>query len=106
MNPRAEVLHEAEGLVNGDRNASYGDPIQDFRRTAEFWTSYINGVFDRKRLNGEPQALDPHDVASMMELLKISRRAWSPGKKDSWVDGAGYVACGWDCVVEEGIQEA
>jgi hypothetical protein len=39
----------------------------------------------------------PHDVAAMMAMLKLSRIRWSPGKRDSWVDLAGYAACGWDC---------
>ena len=33
-NPRAEILREAEYLVNGSRNTQYGDPNQDFSRTA------------------------------------------------------------------------
>jgi hypothetical protein len=85
MNARAEVLTMAESLVNGDRNAQYGDPRQDFRRTADMWSAYL----------GVPIAM--HDVAAMMALLKVSRIRWSPGKLDSWVDLAGYAACGWDC---------
>ena len=45
--------------------------------------------------------LDPHDVAVMMQQLKISRLAWSPGKRDTWADAAGYVACGWECVAAD-----
>lgn len=93
-NARAKVLRQAEELVNGDRNASYGDPIQDFARTAVFWQEYLQGVVAKR---GSLE-LQPHDVAAMMALLKISRLAWSPEKEDSWVDLAGYAACGFDCV--------
>lgn len=84
-NARSHVLSTAEELVNGDRNAQYGDPRQDFQRTADMWSAYL----------GTPVA--PYDVAAMMALLKVSRIRWSPGKEDSWVDLAGYAACGWDC---------
>lgn len=85
MNAREECLTTALGLVNGDRNAQYGDPRQDFQRTASMWTAYL-GV-----------EIAPHDVAAMMMMLKVSRIRWSPEKFDSWVDAAGYAACGWDC---------
>lgn len=91
LNARAEVLRTAESLVNGDRNAQYGDPRQDFQRTADLWTTYLDGKTE----------IEPHDVAIMMTLLKISRLRWSPEKLDSWVDGAGYLACGWDCARPE-----
>lgn len=85
MNARAECLSTAERFVNGDRNAQYGDPRQDFQRTADMWSAYI----------GVP--ILAHDVAALMCLLKVSRIRWSPEKFDSWVDLAGYAACGWDC---------
>lgn len=93
-NVRASVLLEAESLVNGDRNKSYGDPNADFSRTAALWQIYLMGVVER---NGGKLTLAAHDVAVMMALLKISRLAWSPEKRDSWVDLAGYSACGADC---------
>lgn len=85
MNARAECLDTALQLVNGDRNVQYGDPRADFQRTATMWGAYL-GV-----------EIAPHDVAAMMGLLKISRIRWSPAKADSWIDLAGYAACGWDC---------
>lgn len=89
---RSGLLQEAGSCVNGDRNVDYGDPIEDFRRTADMWSAYLgNGVH-----------LQPHDVAAMMSMLKLSRIRWSPGKRDHWVDLAGYAACGYDCSVREG----
>ena len=95
INNRASILQEAEILVNGDRNVDYGDPIDDFRRTADFWSTYLSGLV------GQPLFLKPHDVAVMMSLLKISRITWSPNKRDHWADLAGYAACGFDCSVRE-----
>lgn len=95
---RSDILSSAEVLVNGDRNAQYGDPVQDFQRTADLWTTYLNGVVDRQ---GGYVNLEPHDVAVMQMLLKVSRLVWSPNKKDHWVDIAGYAACGADCTETE-----
>lgn len=106
---RASLLRTAAELVDGDRNAQYGDPRQDFQRTAIYWSQHIRAVLERKlagvdqlashpAINEVMQALlEPADVAAMMALLKLSRLGWSPGKEDSWVDLAGYAACGWDC---------
>jgi hypothetical protein len=89
LSPRADMLREAERIVDGDRNVQYGDPRADFQRTATMWGAYL-GV-----------EIQPQDVAAMMALLKISRIRWSPEKRDSWVDLAGYAACGWHCVAPE-----
>lgn len=94
---RSETLQAAEDLVNGDRNAQYGDPTQDFQRTADLWTSYLHGVMDRTGLLN----LEPHDIAVLQILLKISRLTWSPNKADHWIDIAGYAACGADCADSE-----
>lgn len=113
-NKRASMLKEAESLVNGDRNVQYGDPKADFQRTANYWNTHFLGVLERK-LATSPIAitspedvlsviragvLDAHDVAILQMLLKCSRLAWSPEKRDSWVDGAGYAACGYDAAPE------
>lgn len=94
---RREVLMEAADLVDGDRNAQYGDPIGDFRCTADMWSAYLR----RRDDIPEDFALKPHDVAAMMSLLKISRIGWSPEKRDHWSDLAGYAACGYDCSLRE-----
>lgn len=95
MSNRRSLLNEAADLVDGDRNDQYGDPIDDFSRTAQYWTTYL---YSRIRDDSDWLGLEPHDVAVMMTLLKISRLSWSPEKRDHWADLAGYAACGYDCV--------
>lgn len=97
INNRTEMLSEASMLVNGDRNVDYGDPIDDFKTTAKLWETYLQRIMSARKYE-DTIMLDPHDVAVMMELLKIARVSWSPTKRDHWVDMAGYAACGWDCV--------
>ena len=43
---------------------------------------------------GVPRLGEPEDVAAMMALLKIARLMSNPEHVDSWIDGAGYLACG------------
>lgn len=114
---RSDILEEAADIVDGDRNVDYGDPIQDFSRTGKYWGIHLSSLFSRRLSlmgfrDGETisthtvlgmleDIIEPHDVAIMMMQLKHSRLAWSPEKRDHWVDAAGYAACGWDCAVRE-----
>src|SRR5579859_2534455 len=97
--PRASALTEAKALITGDRNNTYGPPTQDFKRTADMWTAF--GFRFVQHDDGEPLAIEPHHIANALILLKQSRLAWQPGKRDSWVDTAGYAGCGYECAVEE-----
>ncbi len=75
------VLEEAHDLVNGDRQKSYGEAAESFKRIAKLWTAYRGVEFT------------PKDVASMMILMKVSRSVTS-NKRDNWVDIAGYAELG------------
>lgn len=90
---RGGMLDEAKQLVTNDRNNQYGPPDQDFARTAAMATGFGFSV------NGQP--LMGHHVAIFMNLLKMSRLAWTPTKRDSWVDAAGYSACGLETALLE-----
>jgi hypothetical protein len=103
---RRQMLMNAADLVDGDRNAQYGDPRQDFLRTTKYWNAHIHGIIERKAAAADGaldtnSILDPADVAIMMALLKVSRLAWDPAKEDTWTDLAGYAACGLHCTVPE-----
>ena len=94
INHRTDILQEAITLINGERNSTYGDPLDDFSTTATFWNTYVQRTIEARG----GLELKPHDVAVMMSLLKIARMSWSPDKRDHWADLAGYTGCGWDCV--------
>ena len=72
------ALVEALMLVHGDRQESYGHPIEDFTRTGRMWGAIL-GIPD----------IDPRIVAIMMAAVKISREVHKP-KRDNRVDLAGY----------------
>lgn len=94
MNHRSEILQESISLINGERNSSYGDPVDDFATTADLWQTYLSRIIRHR----DGVILKPHDVAVMMSLLKIARISWSPEKRDHWADLGGYTGCGYDCV--------
>jgi hypothetical protein len=73
------ILLEADRLVNGDRQESYGHPIDDFSRTAQMWSAIL----------GTPVTAE--QVGLCMCAVKISRQCNRP-KRDSMVDLAGYAA--------------
>lgn len=91
---RAQVLQEAERLITGDRNVTYGSPIENFTNIGEMWTTRL-----RHKLKDGEEIL-PSDVADLMVLVKIARNIANP-KRDNYVDGAGYFACGYECLEEE-----
>lgn len=91
---RAEVLHRAEQCVCGQREQDYGTPEDNFETIAEFWKTYLS----RACVDEEGCVyIDATDVAMMMALLKIARIAGGSGTRDSFIDLAGYAACGGEC---------
>jgi hypothetical protein len=81
---RTAVLEDALAAVNGERNQSYSEPEDNFGRTAQLWSAYLT------------VDITAVDVAVLMVLLKVARLMHTPGHVDSWVDIAGYAACGAD----------
>jgi 5'(3')-deoxyribonucleotidase len=82
---KESVTLEAERLVNGNRQADYGHPLDDFSQTALMWT----GLFQKKLALGE--RFTAEDVPQAMIAVKLSRLQ-NRLKRDSIVDVAGYAA--------------
>jgi hypothetical protein len=79
---RAETLDKAKQCVCGQREKEYGSPEDNFRSIADLWSAYKNVEFTAT------------DVSMMMALLKIARIKTGTATDDSFVDLAGYAACG------------
>lgn len=91
---RESILDGARQCVLRERNATYGEPDQDFTRTADV----LSALGFCRTVGGQviPRTLTGADIAQLMIALKLSRLAWSPTYKDNWVDIAGYAACGYE----------
>ena len=82
ISKRAEILHEAEHCICGQREQDYGSPEDNFGTIAQMWTAYTGTL------------ITALDVSMMMCLLKIARIKNGGGTGDSFVDLCGYAACG------------
>ena len=79
---RAEILDKALSCVCGQRQEDYGTPERSFDTIASLWSVYL-------RTN-----VSARDVAAMLILLKVARVSSGKPHIDSWIDIAGYAACG------------
>ena len=82
MTVREKILNEARECVSGQRQLDYGTPEDNFSIIANLWSAYTGS------------SISALDVAMMMALLKIGRIKNGGGTGDSFVDLAGYAACG------------
>jgi len=90
---REQLLAEASAIIAGSRDESYGAPEDSFNAIARHWNAYL---FNR---TGDAAPLSAGDVAAMMILLKVARlETGGLDNKDSWLDTAGYAACGHEAV--------
>ena len=89
---RPEILDTAKKCVCGQREQEYGSPEDNFQIIADLWTAYYGQPFS---------ALD---VALMMTLLKVARIRSGTATEDSFVDAAGYIACGGEIAGMEDVE--
>ena len=87
---RAEILEKARSCVCGERQTDYGTPGDSFKTIAALWSAYTG------------HDCSPIDVAMMMSLLKIARIKTGRVTEYSFVDLAGYAACGGEIATERG----
>ena len=87
---RESILNSAIECVCGKREQDYGSPEDNFNRIATYWSTHLG------------MEITAEDVAVMMALLKIARIGTGTATDDSWVDLAGYAACGGEIAAKEG----
>ena len=75
--PPESIAQEAHRIVLGDRQDTYGPPLQDFTRTAALWAPILGCEVTAEQ------------VALCMIQVKVSREVHKPGR-DNRVDIAGY----------------
>ena len=89
---RQEILEAATKCVCGDRDKQYGSPEDSFNRIAGYWNEHLAYKLE--------VPITPVDVAVMMALLKVARIDGGRMTDDSWIDLAGYAACGGELASE------
>lgn len=88
---RESILEEAKRCVCGQREQDYGSPENNFKLIASLWEPYIRQRCVSKDADVN---IESEDVAMLMSLLKVARICTGTGTTDSFVDLAGYAACG------------
>lgn len=97
---RADILETAKEIVTSDRNKQYGEPEDNFDTIASLWNAYLVGK------HSDGTVITAKDVALMMVLFKVGRILTSTTvKEDSYIDAAGYIACGYECAQKESERE-
>lgn len=81
------VLEEANRIIYGDREKTYGHPSKNFEAIAYLWNGYLMALNEDMNVY-----LSARDVAHMMILMKISREI-NLHSRDNVVDMAGYAGC-------------
>lgn len=80
INGSTSILAEAQSVIYGDREKTYGSPDKNLQVIASLWSTYLQ----------VDVTID--DVCSMMILLKVARLKNQPTHHDSQVDICGYAA--------------
>ena len=83
------VLKEANAIIYGDREKTYGHPSKNLRTIATMWNSYLVACGAMQEDGG---LIDEKDVAALMMLVKVARFANDPTHRDNLVDICGYAA--------------
>jgi hypothetical protein len=86
IKPKVSVLEEAQTIIYGDREKTYGHPAKNLKTIANMWNAYMNNMDDANF------SVSPKDVAAMMMLVKVARFANDPSHRDNLVDVCGYAA--------------
>jgi hypothetical protein len=80
--PGQDEMLEANGLVYGDRQASYGPPRPAYEAMAKVWSGMI-----AHKLSAD---LTAEDVVILLAAMKLRRECNKP-KRDNRVDTHGYM---------------
>ena len=87
VKPKTSILEEAQTIIYGDREKTYGHPAKNLKTIANMWTAYMNNSSDDANFS-----ITAKDVAAMMMLVKVARFANDPSHRDNLVDVCGYAA--------------
>lgn len=91
---KEDVLAKAAELISNDRLKHYGTPNENFNRIANIWSEIFKAPVTAAQ------------VALCMAIVKVTRLIQTPDHEDSWIDLAGYAACGGEVSEKPCVTEA
>lgn len=82
---RGELAKHVGSLITKDRNASYGDPHDQFRLATILKEAFRTSRYDN------PSNFGTTEIEAVNQILtKVSRLACGQNLQDTWLDIAGY----------------
>jgi hypothetical protein len=93
---QSNCLKTADGVINGERQDSYGAPEDSFPIIAGYWNIFIQEKIRQATGVIITDLLDPLDVTNLMVLFKQARKLGQSPSIDNHIDSAGYEAIGAD----------
>lgn len=84
MSTNQSVIQEAQNIIHGDREQTYGHPSKNLEKIATQWTLYLRHKYNQQLI------LSAEDVCWMMADLKKVRQM-NADKRDNLVDAIGYI---------------
>jgi hypothetical protein len=98
---REQLLESALAATMGDRNKTYGAPIDNMDNIAELWNAYLRMKTAGLPIGSEEAQneyqLTGEDIAWMNVLQKIARTASGVFHPDNYVDAVAYSAIAGEC---------
>lgn len=82
---KTNILKEADKLVNGIRDVTYGLPHENWGDTVEMMNAYLHATGKLPR----SVVLDAHDGVMLMQCVKLAREGHMR-HRDNLLDMAGY----------------
>jgi hypothetical protein len=92
------ILKEANTIIYGDREKTYGHPSKNLETIATMWNAYLMAKIERN--------ITAKDVAGLMMLVKVARFANDPSHRDNLVDICGYAALVERCDEEQEVGDS
>lgn len=94
LNKRAQLLRDAEEIINGSRAQTYGPPEISFNRIAAIWNGMGVRMIEDNGQTGYSRPVTPTEVALILIGMKLSRTVGAIDHEDNWLDLAGYAGLG------------
>ena len=96
---KRDCLKEADKIINGERQDSYGAPEDSFTVIAGYWNVFLAAKLKALGMDVK-DLLSPLDTTNMMVLFKQARKLGQKPSRDNYVDSCGYEAIGADRLSE------